>query len=1021
MSIKKIALVCVFAFTLLFNTSVSAVAARSIYISDEISSSNPSAGLQLDSFASNWKSGLVLQGNTTGCTVSHSFGNITASPDTIVTSLNIGGKTVGIDLMNTTGVTYSTFTINGTQGKSESASGGMQDGSPIPTSAMGQNFWNEQAGSSSSPNAVRFSFGNTGVDNFGIFLGDLETRSDQTSNAKMIIVYTDNTSEIVSINPGLVDGTIINQTTCGGTNQSNSLSGCGNETTRFVGVNVTSGGIAIKEIYFLVGDDDSGDDGNTEHMSFINPMISTLNCSASSASTTSISLSTTNNTSSVSSSNTSSTMTVATSATSIASVSTTNTSSTQSNSISASTSSLTTSNSTSSTPTSTSVSTSSVSPSSTTTATNMACSTGNTSHQSMIYCYKCTESLSDGNTNEVTSTYSCSNGWTSNIQLNCLSNSTSTTSSTQLPTSSTSTSTSSTVLGSTTCFKCTDVLTDGNVNFADNMSSCTSGWNSSIYLNCPKENTSTSSSTAITTTVAQNINCYKCTDMLTDGNMNYVSNDSVSCASGWFATLQNNCIQTSSSSTGTSTTTTGNTTSTTSTSMTSQPSNISCFKCTDNLNDGNNNEVAMAIACEIGWYTTIRTSCPANSSSTTTTSSSSNSCNCSGVFNTSICWNNVITTMSGGSYYWMNSCKGNTPTCNISCAMGLTSLTNNEVDQYLSWLNAGSPMNPSCNPVLNCSTSTTTSPSSTTISASSSNSVSTSLMTSTSYSTTQNNNITCYKCTDMLTDGNTNYVGEFILSCPTEWFTTIRSNCITNISSTTSTSTNTSSLTTTGTTATSTTTASNLVTCYKCTDILTDGNMNYVSSQLSCMNGWIATPQLNCPTNSTSTTTSSTQSGSVLGEVTSVTTTNTSNPMSQVCGKIFLDKNNNTKLDTGDISIPNVTISLKDYLNNNYTTNTNSNGDYCISILSGQVIATVDLNDPDLKLGCGNTINTTTNYNQVLSATQNSTVVAGNVGFYRNCQVLGASTAATTQTGQVKGLSDTGADNLFMNLLFKLF
>ncbi|HMY81157.1 MAG TPA: hypothetical protein PK048_04960, partial [Candidatus Absconditabacterales bacterium] len=144
----------------------------------------------------------------------------------------------------------------------------LQDTAPKPFSLKDSFFWNEEsAGSTTSKNGILFEF-NQPIGGFGVRLGDVETRTDGTGVAaevKLFDIYG-NLIQTRFIQPTLGD-----QSTCGGSTSTSSPSECGNETTRFVGF--TDNTYQVASMLIIVGDDDAGDDGFREHLSFVGPTV----------------------------------------------------------------------------------------------------------------------------------------------------------------------------------------------------------------------------------------------------------------------------------------------------------------------------------------------------------------------------------------------------------------------------------------------------------------------------------------------------------------------------------------------------------------------------------------------------------------------------------------------------------------------------------------------------------------------------------------------------------------------------
>lgn len=119
-------------------------------------------------------------------------------------------------------------------------------------------YWNENSGSHSSRNAVLFKF-QTPVPAFGVFVGDLETRTDG-GGTPALLRYQVNGGTVYTVT---IPTSTTDQTSCGG---STSV-GCGSETTRWIGLRAASG-ITIDWVLLIVGDDGPGG-GNREHISWV--------------------------------------------------------------------------------------------------------------------------------------------------------------------------------------------------------------------------------------------------------------------------------------------------------------------------------------------------------------------------------------------------------------------------------------------------------------------------------------------------------------------------------------------------------------------------------------------------------------------------------------------------------------------------------------------------------------------------------------------------------------------------------
>lgn len=145
-----------------------------------------------------------------------------------------------------------------------STGGSLQAGSPKPTSLFSTHY-TENTGSGGL-NAVKITL-NTGVENFGIFLGDWESSSHGTLGE---VWAFDSSGDLIcteDMNPVLY-GPITDESGCGA-NQGDD--NCGNETTTWV--EITSPSNPITCVLLVLGDDDScvhtsECEGISEHLSF---------------------------------------------------------------------------------------------------------------------------------------------------------------------------------------------------------------------------------------------------------------------------------------------------------------------------------------------------------------------------------------------------------------------------------------------------------------------------------------------------------------------------------------------------------------------------------------------------------------------------------------------------------------------------------------------------------------------------------------------------------------------------------
>lgn len=166
----------------------------------------------------------------------------------------------------------------------------MQDFAPIPRKFEGQHYANESQNGFGDQNNFRngllFTFSEP-LQAFGVWLGDLETRTDGHGAAAILRLFNSSdeliSESVIAPNNWITEGDQ-NQSICGTANTTTDLinkMGCGHNTTRFVGFTSSSDSILslVKKMLIIVGDDDNFPDqpednnGNTEHISFIAPTV----------------------------------------------------------------------------------------------------------------------------------------------------------------------------------------------------------------------------------------------------------------------------------------------------------------------------------------------------------------------------------------------------------------------------------------------------------------------------------------------------------------------------------------------------------------------------------------------------------------------------------------------------------------------------------------------------------------------------------------------------------------------------
>lgn len=155
----------------------------------------------------------------------------------------------------------------------------LQDTAPRPASlyntANQPLFWNQTgAGTNSKRAAIKFTFAQP-VKSFGAWFGDLETRTIGATPAILRLLDASGNrigSDIViqptDIYENSTTSTPVDQNSCGSIAPGIDR-GCGNRATRWIGFVDSSATARVKQVLVIVGDDDQGDNGDTERISFI--------------------------------------------------------------------------------------------------------------------------------------------------------------------------------------------------------------------------------------------------------------------------------------------------------------------------------------------------------------------------------------------------------------------------------------------------------------------------------------------------------------------------------------------------------------------------------------------------------------------------------------------------------------------------------------------------------------------------------------------------------------------------------
>ncbi|MBT9311287.1 hypothetical protein [Leptothoe kymatousa] len=243
---------------------MTAVATPVIYISDEVGFNNKGSRNQVESLDDPWRSAASAIGAATITQNQIPTGDdVSISADNYELFTTSSGITVSTSLHNVTNAELSNPNSVGTVANSAQLrdSNTLQSDAPRPHSLYNTTaqprYWNETSGSTTSRNGVLFTFSEP-VTAFGAWFGDLETNPNGTSAIVRLLDADGNR---------IGDDTVVTTTTdpsqCGDA----SFRGCGNRTTRWIGF--VDEANQVKQMLVVVGDDDPGDTGNREHISFI--------------------------------------------------------------------------------------------------------------------------------------------------------------------------------------------------------------------------------------------------------------------------------------------------------------------------------------------------------------------------------------------------------------------------------------------------------------------------------------------------------------------------------------------------------------------------------------------------------------------------------------------------------------------------------------------------------------------------------------------------------------------------------
>ncbi len=248
------------------------------YISDEVGFNNASSRSQVDTQDDEWRLAATASGpvdffqNT--ITAGSNNQAIRADEYTLMTSAN--GTTVQVSLHDLTDAdianSNSVGSVASGQPRLDNTST-LQGNAPRPASYYNASaqprFWNENTGSTTSRNAILFKFSEP-VTAFGAWFSDIETRTDGNGTPAILRLLDEAGNRIGD--DIILHTSTSDQTQCGTPSaefpsSNDNFRGCGNRTTRWIGF--VDPDAQVKQMLVVVGDDDFGDDGYREHLSFI--------------------------------------------------------------------------------------------------------------------------------------------------------------------------------------------------------------------------------------------------------------------------------------------------------------------------------------------------------------------------------------------------------------------------------------------------------------------------------------------------------------------------------------------------------------------------------------------------------------------------------------------------------------------------------------------------------------------------------------------------------------------------------
>jgi uncharacterized repeat protein (TIGR01451 family) len=241
------------------------------YISEEVTGNNSSSRNQLDTLDDSWRTAAGLPNNGIVTPWLGYDSRVLSNNEPALFSTN--GTAVDVALVNIQKDAPCSGNVHTSGTPDLLLSETMQETSPRPASLYSNSghpaFWNESSGANDSTNAVRFTFDQP-VSAFGAWFGDLETRTDGNARPAYLRLLDSSGNRIgadIAIEPTTLfsggSSSTVDQNQCGDPNDL----ACGNRSTRWIGF--IDSAARVKQVLVIVGDDDFGDTGVTERLSFI--------------------------------------------------------------------------------------------------------------------------------------------------------------------------------------------------------------------------------------------------------------------------------------------------------------------------------------------------------------------------------------------------------------------------------------------------------------------------------------------------------------------------------------------------------------------------------------------------------------------------------------------------------------------------------------------------------------------------------------------------------------------------------